>query len=240
MKYAAGILIVGVVVAGSCPLRASAAGDALFCSGQYEGALAAYEKDGEMCRPGQLMRMGECAVALKKPPVALQYWLRALRGSYGLSYLQLALRIHALQAEHGLAAATPSLFWYVATGFGAIPPLVWQLMLLLFLALIAGHAAAWWHRRRFGILFFMLFCLFSCSVLAWTSLYMRQRAVGVAAQPLNLRAGPDERFLPVGTVPLQEAVSVLQGAALPGGPLYYKVAAHLSTGWVPATSILVV
>ena len=109
---------------------AMAAADTLFAAGKYEAALAAYEKQ-ENHEPAELMRMGECAVSLKRLPIAAWYWQRALRRVYGLSFFNLATRLHALRVELGLATAAPAPFWYVATFFGAIPPLFWQVIVLL-------------------------------------------------------------------------------------------------------------
>jgi len=228
-----GLFIVGAVVAGET------GADALYAHEEWSAALTAYEKE-EAPTPGMLVRMGDCAIKNKNYAMGLGYWHKAARGLYFLSYYDIAMRIFVCEAEAGIHGAVASPSWYVGASCAAIPPVFWQVCLLLLLLLGAWRVRGWWQKRSQVILWILGVGILVFAALAWWSMQYRSAVSAVVLQTTSVRTGPDGRFTELGRIAACSPVHITDQAAFPGGLPWCKISTVDRCGWVPQSSLLLV
>ncbi len=233
------LFLIGLLMSGTIAIAADEGADALYAHEKWSAALAAYEKE-EDPTPGMLVRMGDCAVRSKNYATGLRHWYRAARGLYWLSYYDIATRIYALEAEVGLHSVTPTPSWYVATSCAAIPPLVWQVCLLLLLLLGAWRVRLWWQHKSYGFLMIVFLGVLFFGGFAWWSMGHRSAVSAIVMQSVTLRTGPDERFTELGKIAPPSPVHSADVAALPNGLPWCKITDGQRLGWAPQSSLVMV
>lgn len=232
-------LVCSVMCVGVLRSADTSAADALYLEGHHEAALSAYEQI-EHPSASVLSRMGQCALILKKSPQALLYWYRGLQRQYWLSYCLTAAHIAELEAQMGIRPEQRDPVWYITTACAAVPPLLWQLLLLLIVFLCSWFAGAWLRARHYGLL--MLCSVVGLVLLwcAWQSNTERNRVDGIVLVSATLRSGPDERFAALGSIAAGFPVTTLGDGRIGEGAAYYKIRAGGKKGWVLQGSLALI